>query len=143
MKKYTILLLLIIGGLVSCKKQQAQDANPVEKISIDDATLVSKGSLTSTSLKLTGVAKIYLQKNGKYILALEQIKMNSNSDLSVYFSYAPSLSSTSIKLFSFKKIDGQMYYELPAGVAGTSFPFLLIQGDISQLPDGIAELKKA
>ena len=144
MKNYTILILLVIFSFISCKKTSQADVTPTENISIDDARLVSKGNLISAVFpKLKGVVKIYLQKNGKYILTLSQISVNSNHDLSVYFSAVSSLSSKSIKLFSFKNINALFFYEIPAGIHISSFPFILIQGDTSQEPAASAELEQA
>ena len=111
MKNFTILFAALLMFLGACKKENKADCNPTDKFSLADALVVSKGTLVFNSLtKTSGVAKIYLQKNGRYLLALEQVNVHSPSDLSVYLSKMNSCSggsSGAIELFSFKDISGE------------------------------------
>ena len=141
MKNFTILFVAISLCLASCNKDHVGGCAEAEKISLTDAVVVSRGALVFSSLtKVNGIAKIYLQKNGRYVLGLEQVNVHSDTELVTYLSATPSLSATSIPLFSFKNISSERFNLLPANINGSSFGFVIIQGDTTPQPEAVAGL---
>jgi hypothetical protein len=143
MKKNFILPVLCSLLLVaSCKKYGSDNSCTVQEISLAGALVVKAGTITSSAFQtLNGVARIYLQTDGKYVLGLEQVSFFTNNDLSVYLSPTPAFTASSKKTFSFKQLEGAIYIALPNTIDVKSLPYLLVQSDLSEAPVAIAELR--
>ena len=143
MRKFYMVLTGMIFLLSSCKKAEQYFDRDEEGILTGTAVVVKQGKLLSTLVpKLNnGVVKLYLRQDGKYVVALEQINLYNTNDLAAYFSTGPSLPNLALKLFSFKNIPGNLYYEIPAGIDISAAKFLLLQDDVHTLPVGTAALQ--
>jgi len=144
MKNFLSLLLPLMLLFVSCKKNEATGASvTADKIQLDNAVVVSKGNLVfAAGSNETGVAKIYLQNDGRYVVALEDIEYKTIFDLGVYLSTTPVYASgASLKLYSAKNFDNNIYYLLSAGVHATAYKYIVIQKPAASDPIAIATLQ--
>ena len=144
MKSFFPLLLVVIAVFASCKKTDtAGDSKPIDKIQLDNAVVVSKGTLVFTAgSNETGLAKIYLQQNGRYVVALEDLEYKTIFDLAVYLSSMPVYASgSSLKLYSIKNFDNNIYYLLQAGVDAKAFKYIVIQKPAAAEPVATATLQ--
>lgn len=142
MKKFTILLLFVLFIIASCKKENTKDIQQPDKISVEGAPVISKGDFVFLAeSNAGGQVKIYRLQNGKYVLGLEQMNFSTNKDVELYLSKTPALSSFSIKLFSFKSVNGTLYYELPSHITIADFKYVIIQNDTEQEAIASAELQ--
>lgn len=139
MKKIIILLTVLSIHFISCKKDKALPANETS-ISLQNATVVLSGKLSCPSEMGTGSVKIYQQGNGECVLGLEQMDLNTSASLVVYLSTSPTLSSSSIKIFSAKNVSGDLYHTLPGDIDFTAFKYLIIQTELSEETIGTAVL---
>ncbi|MEP6750223.1 MAG: hypothetical protein ABJB86_20965 [Bacteroidota bacterium] len=141
MKNFLLVLLLAII-FVSCKKDNTSfviaDPN-----SLDNATPVSAGKITFSDDRYSeSAAKMYLRKDGVYVLALEQMNYETfYYDTNVYLSSGSQLTTTSIKVASAKKLHGTIYYPLSSGINIPAFKYLIIQADIDTAPVASATMK--
>jgi len=125
----------------SCKRNTDISFSQNRNISIAEATLTKTGRFVFYPEKnSTGLVNIYKQPDGKYVLALEQMVLNSNRDLELYLSTDKVLTPSAIKLFSFRSVDGSFYYELPGDIDISAFSHVVIQNDIQQQPVASAEI---
>ena len=142
MKKIAILSLTALLFIGSCKKENAKDCRETNKISVENASIVSKGNIVFRAEgNAAGQVAIYQLPDGKYILGLEQISFTSNRDVELYLSKTPGMSATSIKIFSFQSINGTLYHELPSHINIADFRYVIIQDDTEQDAVASAELK--
>ena len=139
MKKYLLLYVLALLSATSCKKNIADCNTTTNKISVEDAVVLKQGAFVFTAGKTNnGIAKIYQQKDGKYVLGIEDMNFSSSRDFEVYFS---STSGTGgIKLFSAKIINTKTYYPLP-GAINSSYNYVIIQNDVLPDPIAVAQLE--
>ena len=144
MKQLLFFLLFAATVLFSCKKQPAAyiGTDPVAA-SLENATIASSGKLAfSDERNDEGLAKIYLRKDGVYVLALEQMNYQTAfNDTNVYLSETPELSGSSIKVFSAKKLHGNIYNTLTSVNSIRQFKYLLIQADTDSAPVATAQLQ--
>lgn len=83
------------------------------KISVDNAVVIKQGAFIFAVGKTNnGVAKIYQQKDGKYVLGVEDMSYSSSRDFEVYFSSSSSVTG-SMKLFSAKSINTKHIISYP------------------------------
>ena len=87
------------------------------------------------------MAKIYLRKNNVYVLALEQMNYQSMFDTDVYLSATPEVTTSSIKIFSAKKLHVNIYHDLSSGINIPAFKYVIIQGDTDSSPVATATLQ--
>src|SRR5689334_11421108 len=98
MKNYTILLILSCLLLYSCDKGSVRDCpanRPIDAVSLTDALVLKEGKFVFPFYKFNGTAKIYQQKNGRYVVGFEQMYIAAEADLQIYLSKTSGLSSTS------------------------------------------------
>jgi len=140
MKKYFLLYVLAILSAASCKKSMGDCNTTTNKISVDNAVVIKQGAFVFTAGKTNnGVAKIYQQKDGKFVLGVEDMNFSSSRDFEVYFSPSSSAAGA-VKLFSAKSINTKTYYQLPDSI-NDSFSFVVIQNDILPEPIAVAQLE--
>ena len=108
--KNFLLLLLSATFFISCKKDNTQyivkDPN-----ALDEATVISTGKIAFSDERYDeGIVKIYQRKDGVYVLGLEQMNyQTAYFDTNVYLSSTLQVATTSIKVFSAKKLHGINY----------------------------------
>ena len=128
--KNFLALLLAAALFISCKKNTA---SPVDEdaSSLASSTVISTGNIAFSEEGCNqGVAKIYQRKDGVYVLALEQMNYQTVfSDKNIYLSSTPQLTTASIKIFSAKKLQGNIYYAMSSNMNIASLKYLIIQGD--------------
>ena len=140
--KFLLLLLSFSALLIfSCKKDNtpyiASDPN-----SLEDATVVSAGKLSFSDERYDeGLAKIYRKKDGRFVLGLEQMNYESTFDTDVYLSSTPLLTTTSIKIFSAKKLHVNIYNPLSSGTDIPASKYVIIQRDRDAAPVATATLE--
>ena len=141
MKKLIILVVILSTGFLSCEKDKAQAAHDAETLNTENATLIVSGSLAVSSETSTGLVKVYKQKNGKYLLVLENVKFKvSRPSFVIYLSQSELVSTSSIKICSVGKFSGDILHALPSNIDFTSFKYLIIQTEHSDEIIGSAEL---
>jgi hypothetical protein len=142
MKNFLSLLLLSATIFVSCKKDNQSYIVATDPNSLDKATVINKGTIAfSDDRYAEGVAKIFLRKDGIYVLGLEQMNYQSLFDTNVYLSNTLQLTTASIKVFSAKKLHGDVYYPMSSDPNIPAFKYLLIQSDTDTDPVASATLK--
>ncbi len=144
MKHLLVLMLLSATVLFSCKKQTAANiATDPATTALENATVASTGKLVFTDERSDeGLAKIYLRKDGVYVLGLEQMNYQTAfNDTNIYLSATPELSTGSIKVFSAKKLHGNIYSTLTAINSIKQFKYLIIQADTDSQPVATALLQ--
>jgi len=140
--KNFLLLLLSATFFISCKKDNPQyivkDPN-----ALDEATVISTGKMAFSDERYDeGIVKIYQRKDAVYVLGLEQMNyQTAYFDTNVYLSSTLQVTTTSIKVFSAKKLHGNNYYTLSSGINIPAFKYLIIQGDTDAGPVASAILK--
>ena len=141
MKKLIILVVILSTGFLSCKKDKAQPAADTETLSIENATVIVAGSLGFSSETNSGMVKVYQQKDGKYLLALEKLNLKVNSQsFVIYLSPSEMVLPSSIKICSVGKLSGDILHALP-DIDFTIFKYLIIQTEHSDETIASAELK--
>ena len=141
MKKLIILLAVLSTGFISCKKDKASPAGDTENLTLENATVIATGNLSFSSEKNTGLAKIYRQETGKYVLALEKMNLNVGASLFIFLSQSKTVSSsTAIKISSVINLYGDVFQALPSNIDFASYKYLIIQTEISEEIVAIAEL---
>ena len=139
MKKYFLLYALAVLSAASCKKSVVDCNAKTNNISVENAVVVKQGAFVFTAGKTNnGIAKIYQQKDGKYILGIEDMSFSSSRDFEVYFSSTPGTGN--IKLFSAKNINTKTYYPLPGSI-NDSYNYVIIQNDVLPDPIAVAQLQ--
>ncbi|MEP6728349.1 MAG: hypothetical protein ABJC98_21170 [Bacteroidota bacterium] len=129
MKNFLLFLLLSAIIFSSCKKDNAVYA-VADPNSLDGATIISTGKISFSDERYDeGLVKIYIRKDGVPVLALEQMNYQSLFDTNVYLSSTQELATTSIKIFSAKKLHGNIYHPLSSGINAPALKYLIIQGD--------------
>jgi len=112
----------------------------MDTISLTDALVLKQGKFVFGTSKFEGIGKIYQQKNGRYVVGLEQMTVTDNTDMQVYLSKTSGLSESSFKLFSTRAVYGNKYYLLPSGFSIDGFSYILIRDDRQENVIGIAAL---
>ena len=141
MKKLIIPLVVLSTGFLSCKKDKAQPAIDTETVTIENATTILAGTLAYSSEPNSGMVKVYQQKDGKYLLALEKLNLNVNSpSFVIYLSPSEMVLPSSIKICSVGKLSGDILHTLP-DIDFTIFKYLIIQTEHSDETIASAELK--
>ena len=141
MKKLIIPLIILSTGFLSCKKDKVQPAVDTETVTIENATVILKGTLTYSSETNSGMVKVYQQKDGKYLLALEKLNLKVNSpSFVIYLSPSEMVLPSSIKICSVGKLSGDILHALP-DIDFTIFKYLIIQTEHSDETIASAELK--
>ena len=102
--------------------------------------VLKQGGFVFPSSKFEGVGKMYQQKNGRYVIGLEQMSVTDNTDMQVYLSKTSNLSEASFKLFSTRSIYGDKYYLLPSTFSIDDFSYILIMDDRREDAIGTAAL---
>lgn len=128
--KNFIFFLLASAFLVACKKDNSTNntASNVDAITLENAVVVSEGNLVfAGNTAESGTVRIYRQQNDKYVLALENMNYKTVFDLGVYLSTTQVYSSASLKLFSVKDFDEDVYYRIPAGIKAENYKFIIIK----------------
>ena len=141
MKKLNIPLIILSTGFLSCKKDKVQPAVDTETVTIENATVILKGTLTYSSETNSGMVKVYQQKDGKYLLALEKLNLKVNSlSFVIYLSPSETVLRSSIKICSVGKLSGDILHALPPDIDFTIFKYLIIQTEHSDETIASAEL---
>ena len=141
MKKLIIPLIILSTGFLSCNKDKAQPAVDTETVTIENATVILSGTLAYSSETNSGMVKVYQQKDGKYLLALEKLNLKVNSpSFVIYLSPSEMVLPSSIKICSFGKLNGDILHALP-DIDFTIFKYLIIQTEHSDENIASAELK--
>ncbi len=109
---------------------------------LKDATVASTGKFSYADERYNeGLAKIYLRKDGVYVLGLEQMNYQTSfGETNVYLSATALLTTSSIKVFSAKKLHGNNYYPLSVNSI-QSYKYLIIQSDTDSGPVATAVLQ--
>jgi hypothetical protein len=144
MKSFLRIVLPAVLVLASCKKDNNPgDLRPADRVKLDNAVVISKGTLVFASgPNETGQAKIYLQDNGRYVVALEDMEYKTIFDLGVYLSSTPAYTSgSSLKLYSAMNFDDNIYYLLQAGINAKAYKYILIQKTAAEEPIARAALQ--
>jgi hypothetical protein len=145
MKRLLIFILLSAPVLFSCKKQNAAGYIATDPVTsqLENATVASAGKFSFADERYDeGLAKIYLRKDGVYVLGLEQMNYQTAfNDTNVYLSATPELSTSSIKVFSAKKLHGNIYSTLTSINSIKQFKYLIIQADTDSQPVATAQLQ--
>jgi hypothetical protein len=144
MKNFLCVVIPAMLFLVSCKKDNGLGGtSAADQIQLANAVVVSKGTLVFASgPNETGQARIYLQNNGRYVVALEDMEYKTIFDLGVYLSSIPVYpSGSSLKLYSAKNFDNNIYYLLQAGVDVKAFKYIVIQKTAAAEPVATAALQ--
>ena len=132
MKKLMILLAILSTGILSCKKDKAPLLVESENFDLQNATLIAAGSLSFSLETNTGMAKVYRQNNGKFVLGLEKMNFQASASMFIYLSSTETVSSSSIKITSVRDLYGDLYYVLPAGIDFTVYKFLILRTELSE-----------
>jgi len=133
-------LIILSTGFLSCKKDKVQPAVDTETVTIENATVILKGTLTYSSETNSGMVKVYQQKDGKYLLALEKLNLKVNSQsFVIYLSPSEMVLPSSIKICSVGKLSGDILHALP-DIDFTIFKYLIIQTEQSDEIIASAEL---
>jgi hypothetical protein len=140
MKKLIVLFTVLSTGFISCKKENGISAIKTDALSLENATVIMAGDLSSSSEENTGVANIYRQTNGKYVLGLEHMTLNDNTSLIIYLASSKTGSSSSIEIFSAINLYGNVFHILPNNIDFTVFKYLIIQAEHSEEIVASAEL---
>jgi len=142
MKNSLVFFLLSAAFFVSCKKDTAVYV-VTDPTSLDNATVFSTGKFAFSDERYDeGIVKIYLRKDGVYVLGLEQMNYQTAFfDTNIYLSSTPQLTTTSIKIFSAKKLHGNIYYPMSSGMNVAALKYLIIQGDTDANPVASATLQ--
>ncbi len=135
MKNVFLFVLLAMLG-TACKKEAANNpVQPAANNSIENATLAGSGNIIFADEGDQGSsAKIYVRKDGRYVLALENMDYATTFDLNVYLSQTGEVTTYSIKLFSAKNFSGNIYVALPSNFNMAAFKHLIIQNDTQAKP---------
>ena len=140
MKKLIIPLIILSTGFLSCKKDKAQPSVDTKIVTIENATMILAGTLAYSSETHSGIVKVYQQKDGKYLLALEKLNFKVNSpSFVIYLSSSEMVLSSSIKICSVVKLSGDILHALP-DINFTIFKYLIIQTEQSDEIIASAEL---
>ncbi len=142
MKKLLFLLLTVLS-FVACKKEAVvNSSSPAPKINLANAVVVSKGDLMfSAGTETTGLAKIYRQTDGNYVLGLENMNYKTTYDLHVYLSKTPYYTGASVKLFSSLNFTGSVYYMIVGGIQVEAYNYIVIQKDAAMGAVAVAQLQ--
>ena len=140
MKKLILLLTILSIGFVSCKKDSISCAGSTKNMALENATLISTGNLSFLSKTKSGLVKVYLQKNGKYLLGLEKMNFNPGISSNIYFSPLKTVSAQAIKIFSVNSLYGDVFHVLPPDMDFSLFKYLIIQTELTEEILASAEL---
>ena len=130
--KPIILFAVLSINFVSCKKDKALPVAETTSASLQNATVIMAGNLSSYSETGSGSVKIYQQSNGENVLGLEQMNLTVSNSLVVYLSTSATVSASSIKIFSAKNLNGNVYHILPGDIDFTVFKYLIIQAELTE-----------
>ena len=134
-------MAILSAGFLSCKKDKVQPAVETETFTLENASVIVAGSLVFSSETNSGLVKIYLQQDGKYLLALEKMNYKvSSTSFVINLSPSKAVSSSSIKICSVTNLYGNVFHALPANLDFTFFKYLIIQTEPSEEIIASAEL---
>ena len=134
-------MVVLSTGFLSCKKDKAQPAADAETLSIENATVIVSGNLAFSSETSSGLVKVYQQQDGKYLLALENLRFKvSRPSFIIYLSQSEFVSTSSIKICSAGKLTVNILHALPSNIDLTVFRYLIIQTEHSDEIIASAEL---
>jgi hypothetical protein len=140
-KKLIISLIILSTGFLSCKKDKAQPVVDTKTVTIENATVILAGNLAYSSETNSGIVKVYQQKDGKYLLALEKLNLKVNSpSFVIYLSSSEMVLPSSIKICSVGKLSVDILHSLPPDIDFTIFKYLVIQTEQSDEFIASAEL---
>ncbi len=141
MKKLFILLAFLATSFISCKKDKALVAGEAENLSPENATVIATGNFSFSLEAGSGLAKVYRQQTGKYVLGLEKMNLNTDASLSIFLSQSKTEPfSGAIKIFSVINLNGDIFKALPPDIDFALYKYLVIQAEISEEIVGAAEL---
>jgi len=140
MKKLIVLLAILSIGFVSCTKDSTSCRSQTKNLALENATVIAAGELSSPSKTNSGLAKLYLQKNGKYVLGLEKMKLNVGVSMFIYLSPSKTVSPQALKIFSVNNLSGDVFQVLPPGIDVALLKYLIIQTELSEEIIATAEL---
>ena len=111
--------------LISCEKEGELTRKSLENGTISNtAVLKYSGVFSPTSgITVSGYAKIYLENN-QYKVKLEDFAVSDGPDLKVYLC-KENTPINFVNLGNFKG-NGNTFYEVPAGVNVSEYPYVLI-----------------
>ena len=140
MKKLIVLLAILSIGFVSCTKDSTTCRSQTKNLALENATVIAAGELSSPSKTNSGLAKLYLQKNGKYVLGLEKMNLNVGVSMFIYLSASKAISPQALKIFSVNNLSGDVFQVLPPGIDVALLKYLIIQTELSEEIIATAEL---
>ena len=139
MKTYLLCVLLLATIISSCKKDNAAYIDPNTSASLTGALVTSSGKIVfADGGHEDGLVKIYLRKDGVYVLALEDMNYRPVKDTDVYLSYTSAQTIHALKIFSATKLYGNIYYPLTAEINTAAVKYLIIQSDTDSSPAATA-----
>jgi hypothetical protein len=141
MKKLILLFAVLSISFISCKKDKALTDTEITGSTLENATVIKTGNFSSRSDAGSGSVKIYLKSNGEYVLGLEQMDIDVSASLVVYLSTSATVSSSAIKIYSVKNLNGNVFHSLPNNIDFTAFKYLIIETELSEEIIGSAELR--
>jgi hypothetical protein len=122
-----IMILVLVFGFAACKKDKA--ITPMEELTetVDTAAALkySGSFINGPSGNTSGAAKIYKQADGKYVLKLENLKVNSDPNLHVLLSKELDPKTFS-DLGSLKSTKGNQVYQIDADLDAKPYAYVLI-----------------
>jgi len=137
-----LFLFLTFSIACSCKKENRQPTLPVKINPLENAVLLKTGNLFFTGdVHAAGSASIYRQKDGQYLLALQDMDYTSPFDLSVHLSTTSVPANQSVKIFSARTFEGTVFYTIPAALNISSFQQLFLLSDKDANPVASALLQ--
>lgn len=124
MKKILVGLSVILF-VAACSKQNETPTNTVNETVDTTAMQKQKGEFINGPFgSVMGSARIYL-KNGKYLLALENVVISNGPDLHVYLSQEV-LPINFIDLGKLKSTNGNQLYEVSGMLDFTKYKYALV-----------------
>ncbi len=140
MKKFIVLLAIVSTGFIACTKDSDRSCTEQESLSVENATVTAAGELAFASKPNTGSAKVYQQKNGRYVLGLQNMNLAAGRSLVIYLSGSKTLSAPAIKIFSANGLYGDILHLLPQNIDLRVFKHLIILSEPTEEIVASAEL---
>lgn len=138
MKKLLALLAVMSVGLFSCTKDSVRRDCNAEEETATDAVAIYTGTFQFFAKSGTGKATVYRKAAGALTLGLEGMSLSNNTRFKIMA--AASEKGTGVKLFSIARLNGTVFYDLPAQFDLSLYKYILIQTEPSEEVVASAEL---
>jgi hypothetical protein len=141
MKKYLLLLFILIAFLEGCRKQDLTTTTPIdEMVDTTQAQIKKMGQFSNGPYgRVSGMARVYLQNN-QLVLVLENMMISNGPDLHVYLSKEADPLNF-IDLGKLKSTNGNQVYEIPISTNLSIYKFALVHCQLYNHLFGKAELE--